>query len=139
MLQTLEQAPLNKTKCYNNLQDDIKHLKQFIASCGTYSNLVKQAKSKQKILDKVGIDWASVPRGALHAPSAARWCDDGNATLSQPFYAIQGERVTNVSLVKCFTLIHPHIPLHVVTPLGWPERESTITFRALTFPHLMSS
>ena len=32
---------------------DIKHLKEFIASCGTYSNLVKQAKSKQKILDKM--------------------------------------------------------------------------------------
>jgi ATP-binding cassette subfamily F protein 2 len=32
---------------------DIKHLKEFIASCGTYSNLVRQAKSKQKILDKM--------------------------------------------------------------------------------------
>ena len=30
-------------------QDDIKHIKEFIASCGTYSNLVKQAKSKQKM------------------------------------------------------------------------------------------
>ena len=28
-------------------------MKEFIASCGTYSNLVKQAKSKQKILDKM--------------------------------------------------------------------------------------
>jgi len=40
-------------KRYAKEQDDIKHLKQFIASCGTYSNLVKQAKSKQKILDKM--------------------------------------------------------------------------------------
>ncbi|KAK9829985.1 hypothetical protein WJX72_009031 [[Myrmecia] bisecta] len=40
-------------KKYQKEQDDIKHLKEFIASCGTYSNLVKQAKSKQKILDKM--------------------------------------------------------------------------------------
>jgi hypothetical protein len=36
-----------------DLQSDIKHLKEFIASCGTYSNLVKQAQSKQKIIDKM--------------------------------------------------------------------------------------
>merc|ERR1711966_260651 len=30
-----------------------KHLKQFISSCGTYANMVKQAQSKQKILDKM--------------------------------------------------------------------------------------
>lgn len=28
-------------------------LQAFIASCGTYSNLVRQAKSKQKIIDKM--------------------------------------------------------------------------------------
>jgi len=40
-------------KKYKKEQDDIKHLKAFIASCGTYSNLVRQAKSKQKIIDKM--------------------------------------------------------------------------------------
>jgi len=40
-------------KRYKKEQEDIKHLKAFISSCGTYSNLVKQAKSKQKILDKM--------------------------------------------------------------------------------------
>ncbi len=40
-------------KKYEKEQDDIKHLKAFIASCGTYSNLVRQAKSKQKIIDKM--------------------------------------------------------------------------------------
>lgn len=40
-------------KKFQKEQDDIKHLKGFIASCGTYSNMVKQAKSKQKILDKM--------------------------------------------------------------------------------------
>lgn len=40
-------------KQYEKEQDDIKKIKQFIASAGTYANLVKQAKSKQKILDKM--------------------------------------------------------------------------------------
>ncbi|CAH7688269.1 hypothetical protein PPACK8108_LOCUS23208, partial [Phakopsora pachyrhizi] len=31
----------------------IAHIKKFIASAGTYANLVKQAKSKQKIIDKM--------------------------------------------------------------------------------------
>ena len=33
-----------------------QHIKAFIASCGTYSNLVRQAKSKQKIIDKMEAD-----------------------------------------------------------------------------------
>jgi ATP-binding cassette subfamily F protein 2 len=40
-------------KQYNKEQEDMKHIKAFIASCGTYSNLVRQAKSKQKIIDKM--------------------------------------------------------------------------------------
>lgn len=32
---------------------EIQHIKKFIASAGTYANLVKQAKSKQKIIDKM--------------------------------------------------------------------------------------
>ena len=43
----------NQMKKYEKEQEDIKHIKAFIASCGTYANLVKQAKSKQKILDKM--------------------------------------------------------------------------------------
>ncbi|MCO5609969.1 hypothetical protein L7F22_064204 [Adiantum nelumboides] len=34
-------------------QEEIAHIKKFIASAGTYANLVKQAKSKQKIIDKM--------------------------------------------------------------------------------------
>src|SRR4051812_24282716 len=44
---------VDQMKRYKKEQEDIKHLKAFISSCGTYSNLVKQAKSKQKILDKM--------------------------------------------------------------------------------------
>jgi ATP-binding cassette subfamily F protein 2 len=50
---TVAENEIIQQKKYEKEQDDIKHIKQFIASCGTYSNLVKQAKSKQKILDKV--------------------------------------------------------------------------------------
>merc|ERR1712025_345272 len=52
-VKTKAENEVNQMKHYKKEQDDIKHLKQFIASCGTYSNLVKQAKSKQKILDKM--------------------------------------------------------------------------------------
>jgi len=52
-IKTKAENETNQMKQYKKEQDDIKHLKQFIASCGTYSNLVKQAKSKQKILDKM--------------------------------------------------------------------------------------
>lgn len=40
-------------KAYNKEQEIITKTKQFISSCGTYSNMVKQAKSRQKILDKM--------------------------------------------------------------------------------------
>ena len=44
---------VNLQKKHDKEQEDIKHLKEFISSCGTYSNLVKQAQSKQKIIDKM--------------------------------------------------------------------------------------
>ena len=50
---TVREEEVIQQKAYNKEQDDIKHLKQFISSCGTYSNMVKQANSKQKILDKM--------------------------------------------------------------------------------------
>lgn len=52
-IKTKREMEVQQTKQYQKEQDDIKHIKQFIASCGTFSNLVKQAKSKQKILDKM--------------------------------------------------------------------------------------
>ena len=39
--------------CYIQLyvkqQEEIAHIKAFIATCGTYANLVRQAKSRQKV------------------------------------------------------------------------------------------
>mmetsp|Transcript_25316 Transcript_25316/g.59050 ORF Transcript_25316/g.59050 Transcript_25316/m.59050 type:complete len:717 (-) Transcript_25316:679-2829(-) len=52
-VQTRKETEVNQLKRYEKEQEDIKHLKEFISSCGTYSNLVKQAQSKQKIIDKM--------------------------------------------------------------------------------------
>ena len=41
-LLTLSHPQVVQMKKYQKEQDDIKHLKEFIASCGTYANLVKQ-------------------------------------------------------------------------------------------------
>ena len=52
-VKTKAEKETNQIKRYKKEQDDIKRLKKFIASCGTFSNLVKQAQSKQKIIDKM--------------------------------------------------------------------------------------
>jgi len=52
-LQTKKELEVNQQKQYEKEQEDIKKIKQFIASAGTYANLVRQAKSKQKIIDKM--------------------------------------------------------------------------------------
>lgn len=52
-MKTRQELEVNQMKAYEKQQDDIKHIKKFIASAGTYSNLVRQAKSKQKIIDKM--------------------------------------------------------------------------------------
>jgi len=52
-VKTRSEKEIQQMKVYEKEQDDIKHLKEFISSCGTYSNLVKQAQSKQKIIDKM--------------------------------------------------------------------------------------
>lgn len=46
----------NQMKAYHKQQEEITHIKKFIASAGTYANLVRQAKSRQKILDKMEAD-----------------------------------------------------------------------------------
>eukprot|EP00798_Chlamydomonas_sp_ICE-L_P025307 gene25307-10960_t len=59
--QTVAENEVIQIKKYQKEQDDIKHIKEFIATCGTYANLVKQAKSKQKILDKMEADGLTQP------------------------------------------------------------------------------
>eukprot|EP00020_Sapocribrum_chincoteaguense_P004926 CAMPEP_0170740634 /NCGR_PEP_ID=MMETSP0437-20130122/5786_1 /TAXON_ID=0 /ORGANISM="Sexangularia sp." /LENGTH=623 /DNA_ID=CAMNT_0011079143 /DNA_START=65 /DNA_END=1936 /DNA_ORIENTATION=- len=55
-LKTREEFEINQIKHYKKQQEEIKHHKDFIASCGTFSNLVRQAKSRQKLLDKMVAD-----------------------------------------------------------------------------------
>ena len=55
-VKTRAELETNQMKQYAKQQEEILHIKKFIASAGTYANLVKQAKSKQKILDKMEAD-----------------------------------------------------------------------------------
>lgn len=52
-VRTKAENETNQMKAYHKQQEEIAHIKKFIASAGTYANLVKQAKSKQKIIDKM--------------------------------------------------------------------------------------
>ncbi|KMU79246.1 ATP-binding cassette sub-family F member 3 [Coccidioides immitis RMSCC 3703] len=53
---TRSENETNQMKAYHKQQEEIAHIKKFIASAGTYANLVRQAKSRQKILDKMEAD-----------------------------------------------------------------------------------
>ncbi|AEO63135.1 uncharacterized protein THITE_2108033 [Thermothielavioides terrestris NRRL 8126] len=55
-VKTRAEQETNQMKAYHKQQEEIAHIKKFIASAGTYANLVKQAKSRQKILDKMEAD-----------------------------------------------------------------------------------
>ena len=55
-MKTRSEQETNQMKAYQKQQDEIVHIKKFIASAGTYANLVRQAKSRQKILDKMEAD-----------------------------------------------------------------------------------
>lgn len=55
-IKTRSEQETNQMKQYNKQQEEIAHIKKFIASAGTYANLVRQAKSRQKILDKMEAD-----------------------------------------------------------------------------------
>ena len=52
-VRTKSENEVNQMKAYAKQQEEIQHIKKFIASAGTYANLVRQAKSKQKIIDKM--------------------------------------------------------------------------------------
>lgn len=55
-IKTRTEQDANQMKLYKKQQVEIADIKQFISSCGTYANLVRQAKSRQKILDKMEAD-----------------------------------------------------------------------------------
>jgi len=47
-VRTRAENEVNQMKAYEKQQEEIKHIKKFIASAGTYANLVRQAKSREK-------------------------------------------------------------------------------------------
>jgi ATP-binding cassette, subfamily F, member 2 len=55
-VKTKAEQDQNQMKLYEKQQEEIAHIKSFIASCGTYANLVRQAQSRQKVLDKMIAD-----------------------------------------------------------------------------------
>lgn len=71
-IKTRTEQETNQMKQYNKQQEEIAHIKKFIASAGTYANLVRQAKSRQKILDKMeadGLIERSFPTESFHSNS----------------------------------------------------------------------
>jgi len=52
-VKTKSDVEIDQMKRYHKQQDEIAHIKSFIASCGTYANKVSQGKSRQKVLDKM--------------------------------------------------------------------------------------
>jgi ATP-binding cassette subfamily F protein 2 len=67
-LNTRSEQDTSLIKLYKKQQVEINEIKQFISSCGTYANLVRQAKSRQKILDKMEAD------GLLEMPFEGNQC-----------------------------------------------------------------
>lgn len=55
-IKTRTENEVNQQKAYEKQQEEIRHIKEFIAKAGTYANLVRQAKSRQKVLDKMEAD-----------------------------------------------------------------------------------
>jgi len=52
-VKTKTDVEIDQMKRYHKQQEEIAHIKAFIASCGTYANKVSQGKSRQKVLDKM--------------------------------------------------------------------------------------
>lgn len=48
-VKTKAENEVQQLKQYEAQQDEIQHIKRFIASCGTFANAVKQAQSRQKV------------------------------------------------------------------------------------------
>lgn len=50
---TRKEQEVNQMKAYEKQQKEIADIKEFIAKAGTYANLVRQAKSREKVLEKM--------------------------------------------------------------------------------------
>lgn len=105
-VKTVAENEVVQMKQYQKEQEDIKHIKEFIASCGTYANLVKQAKSKQKILDKME-----------------------EAGLTKP---VQREKTFTFSFPECTKLPPPVLPFINVS-FSYSGKEEDFLYKDLEF------
>lgn len=101
-LSTRAEQDTNLIKLYKKQQVEINEIKQFISSCGTYANLVRQAKSRQKILDKMEAD------GLLEMPFEEpmfrfKFADAGN--MSPPLISFS-EVAFSYSGIFCTVIDH---------------------------------
>lgn len=90
---TRREQDTNTIKLYKKQQAEIAEIKQFISSCGTYANLVRQAKSRQKILDKMEADgliempYGKLPLGVMMVHIILTLIFDGISFQRTPFSA----------------------------------------------------
>lgn len=83
-VRTKSENEVNQMKAYAKQQEEIAHIKKFISSAGTYANLVRQAKSKQKIIDKME---AAGLIEKVDAPKVLRFNFEDVAKLPPPVIA----------------------------------------------------
>ena len=118
---TRSEQEKNQIKLYQKQQKEIAEIREFIASCGTYANLVRQAKSRQKILDKMEAD------GLLTMPYEEprfkfKFADAGNLSpplisFSEVAFSYSGKKEDYLFKNVSFG-IHPTSRLVLVGPNG---------------------
>lgn len=120
-VKTRTEQDTNQIKLYKKQQVEIADIKKFIASCGTYANLVRQAKSREKILEKMEAD------GLYEMPFEEpvfrfKFADAGNMappliSFSDVAFSYSGEKrdylFSNISFG-----IHPNSRIVLVGPNG---------------------
>eukprot|EP00599_Poterioochromonas_sp_BG-1_P007657 CAMPEP_0173140810 /NCGR_PEP_ID=MMETSP1105-20130129/5116_1 /TAXON_ID=2985 /ORGANISM="Ochromonas sp., Strain BG-1" /LENGTH=603 /DNA_ID=CAMNT_0014053885 /DNA_START=135 /DNA_END=1946 /DNA_ORIENTATION=- len=120
-IKTRSDQETNQIKLYKKQQLEINEIKAFISSCGTYANLVRQAKSRQKILDKMEAD------GLLEMPYEEpifrfKFADAGNMappliSFSEVAFSYSGEKKDYLFRDISFG-IHPTSRIVLVGPNG---------------------
>ena len=120
-LKTRMEQETNQIKLFKKQEVEIADIKQFISSCGTYANLVRQAKSRQKILDKMDAD------GLLEMPYVEpqfrfKFADAGN--MAPPLISFSEVAFSYSGLKKDYLFknvsfgIHPTSRIVLVGPNG---------------------
>jgi ATP-binding cassette subfamily F protein 2 len=118
---TRAEQDTNQLKLFKKQQAEIAEIKHFISTCGTYANLVRQAKSRQKILDKMEAD------GLIECPYEDslfrfKFADAGNMappliSFSEVAFSYSGEKRDYLFKDISFG-IHPSSRIVLVGPNG---------------------